>query len=234
MNRSWVNIHFLRVYLNLIDLWTVTWICFGDEHILLLRVSALKLKCWSFDNMKITIHWSKYQVIWNVYQCCHVWNIQIVVYRLVLFIGPSFILDKIFPKHILWIDRVLETQFFPVQRPYQIQVRYHRWCWHIPHIVLSFSWVIKPILKRIHQLIINQQIKLSFTLCECHRVSSHAVLIVFLSFVKVFRIRTCDWSELLKSLVRVHFWKVFYLVPCLVVEQWNERVGGCLLFLFCL
>jgi hypothetical protein len=116
----------------------------------------------------------------------------------------------------------LEAEFFPVQRPNQIQVGNHGRSGDIPHTVLAFSGVIESVLEVINQLVVNKQVELALTLCEGHGVCGHTVLIVLLSFVDAFGVGTGDGGEFFEDLVGVHFGEVFGFVLGLFVEEGDE------------
>ncbi len=116
----------------------------------------------------------------------------------------------------------MEAEFFPVQRPNQIQVGNHGRSGDIPHTVLAFSGVIESVLEVINQLVVNKQVELALTLCEGHGVCGHTVLIVLLSFVDAFGVGTGDGGEFFEDLVGVHFGEVFGFVLGLFVEEGDE------------
>lgn len=78
--------------------------------------------------MKIAIHRTKNQVVWDVDQGTHMWNVKVVVDWFGLGVDSTLVLDEILPEHVLRVDRVLKDKLFPVERPYQIKVGNHRRC----------------------------------------------------------------------------------------------------------
>jgi hypothetical protein len=123
-----------------------------------------------------------------------------------------WVFDEVFPECVLGEDGVLETEFFPVQRPNKIQVGNHGGSGDIPDTVLAFSGVIESVLEVINQLVVNKQVELALTLCKSHGVGGHTVLVVLFCCVDAFSVGTGDGGEFFEDLVGVHFGEVFGFV----------------------
>jgi len=51
--------------------------------------------------MKIAIHRTKNQVVWDVDQGTHMWNVKVVVDWFGLGVDSTLVLDEILPEHVL-------------------------------------------------------------------------------------------------------------------------------------